>query len=107
MKKQTLKEEVSRMRDMMKKMTINEKWVWTDDDSDDDNYDDESDEYRDSAEYGDDHDPTMFANSGSALSVGDRTKPCPTCGEPDKLTIKDARMGYQCDDCADTAERGY
>jgi hypothetical protein len=35
-----------------------------------------------------------------------RNLPCPTCGEPDRLTPKDVRLGYQCDECADRAERG-
>ena len=35
-----------------------------------------------------------------------RNLPCPTCGEPDMLTGKDMRLGYQCDRCADRLERG-
>jgi hypothetical protein len=35
-----------------------------------------------------------------------RNLPCPTCGEPNKLTPADKAKGYQCDDCADRAE-GY
>lgn len=58
------------------------------------------------------HDPTMFANPGSALrSAGHhnpRNLPCPTCREPDRLTPEDRSLGYQCDECADRAEgRGY
>ena len=30
--------------------------------------------------------------------------PAPTCGEDDRLTPEDARIGYQCDECADRAE---
>ena len=33
-----------------------------------------------------------------------RNLPCPTCGEPDRLTPADVRRGYQCNDCADRAE---
>lgn len=35
-----------------------------------------------------------------------RNLPCPTCGAPDRLTPKDRAAGYQCDVCADAAERG-
>ena len=54
------------------------------------------------------HDPTMFANPGSALRAAGldnpRRFPCPTCKEPDCLTQEDRARGYQCDDCADRAE---
>ena len=33
-----------------------------------------------------------------------RNLPCPTCGEPNRLTPKDRDLGYQCDRCADAAE---
>lgn len=33
-----------------------------------------------------------------------RNLPCPTCGQPDKLTEADRRSGYQCDECADRDE---
>lgn len=36
-----------------------------------------------------------------------RCHPCPTCGEPDRLTPIDVARGYQCDGCADRAERGW
>lgn len=54
---------------------------------------------------GDDYD---FADPGghSSLRAGRRTHPCPTCGEPDRLSDADVRLGYQCDECADRAE-GY
>lgn len=35
-----------------------------------------------------------------------RNLPCPTCGEPNRLTPKDKALGYQCDACADRAEGG-
>lgn len=35
-----------------------------------------------------------------------RNLPCPTCKEPNRLTPKDRKLGYQCDRCADRAE-GY
>ena len=61
--------------------------------------------------YGDD-DRSMFADPGgrSALRAASkrnpRNLPCPTCGEPDRLTAHDRRLGYQCDECADGAEGG-
>jgi len=50
----------------------------------------------------------QFANPGgtSALRAGDRIHPCPTCGEANRLTQADVRLGYQCDECADRAEGG-
>ena len=33
-----------------------------------------------------------------------RIYPCPTCEKPDRLTLKDVRLHYQCDRCADAAE---
>ncbi len=35
-----------------------------------------------------------------------RNRPCPTCGQPNRLTPKDVSLGYQCDECADRAEGG-
>lgn len=43
----------------------------------------------------------------SALHPGKRCRPCPTCGRKNALTIRDVQAGYQCDRCADQAERGY
>ena len=42
----------------------------------------------------------------SALRAGKRIHPCPTCGEPNRLTAKDKALGYQCDRCADALESG-
>lgn len=61
----------------------------------------------DDDDYGDD-----FADPGgnSALRASSynnpREYPCPTCGAEDVLTLKDVNLGYQCDRCADNAERG-
>ena len=41
-----------------------------------------------------------------ATPANPRNLPCPTCGEPDRLTPLDVRAGYQCDRCADRLERG-
>jgi hypothetical protein len=49
----------------------------------------------------------MDPGGRSALRAGKRIYPCPTCGKKNSLTAKDVRLGYQCDECADLAERGY
>lgn len=60
----------------------------------------------------DDEIASIFARpgSGSALRAASRTNPrnlpCPTCEELNRLTPADVRAGYQCDECADAAERG-
>lgn len=36
-----------------------------------------------------------------------RNLPCPTCGEPNRLTPADVRRGYQCDACANRDEMGF
>ena len=36
-----------------------------------------------------------------------RSLPCPNCGEPNRLTPADRRLGYQCDACADALENGW
>ena len=36
-----------------------------------------------------------------------RIYPCPTCGQPNRLTAADVRRGYQCDECADRDEMGF
>lgn len=63
-------------------------------------------------DYDDYDDRIQFARpgSGSALRAATRDNPrnlpCPTCGEPDRLTPADVALSYQCDRCADRAERG-
>ena len=60
----------------------------------------------------DDDDRSMFADPGgkSALRASSRrnprNQPCPTCKQPNRLTPADRALGYQCDVCADSAERG-
>lgn len=53
-----------------------------------------------------DEDEIQFASPGSALRAGKRTHSCPTCKTPNSLTSEDVSLGYQCDSCADRAERG-
>lgn len=70
------------------------------------------DDYEDDFDYGDEDGPA-FADPGgrSALRAATRDNPrnlpCPTCGEPDRLTPADVAQGYQCDACADACERGW
>jgi hypothetical protein len=57
--------------------------------------------------------PMDFADPGgnSALRAETRDNPrnipCPTCGEPNRLTPKDRELGYQCNACADQLEQGW
>ena len=61
---------------------------------------------------GDNLDGCDFAEPGgvsalrAATASNPRNLPCPTCGEPDRLTRADKARGYQCDACADRAEGG-
>jgi hypothetical protein len=63
---------------------------------------------RDGSPYG-----IEFADPGgnSALRAASKSNPrnlpCPTCGEPNRLTPKDRALGYQCNTCADQCERGW
>lgn len=66
----------------------------------------EQDEY-----YGEDGDvPFADPGGGSALRAATkdnpRNLPCPNCGGKNLLTRADKARGYQCDACADRAERG-
>lgn len=53
-----------------------------------------------------------FADPGgrSALRAASKSNPrnlpCPNCKAPNRLTPADRAHGYQCDACADRAERG-
>lgn len=42
----------------------------------------------------------------AASKSNPRNLPCPTCGEPNRLTPKDRALGLQCDACADREEGG-
>jgi hypothetical protein len=59
-----------------------------------------------------DWDSPKFADPGgnSALRAASkrnpRNLPCPNCGKKNRLTPEDRSLGYQCDECADRAERG-
>ena len=51
-------------------------------------------------------DPGGVSALRAASPSNPRNLPCPNCGEPDRLTPADRARGYQCDACADRAERG-
>ncbi len=61
----------------------------------------------------DEDDRSMFADPGGRSALRAATKnnprnlPCPTCGQPNRLTRADRARGYQCDECADQLERGF
>lgn len=93
-------------------------------DEDEELYDDEEDDEEDyepdsgdfEEEYEDDEeliDGVGFADPGgnsalrAATPSNPRNLPCPSCGMEDRLTPKDVARGYQCDSCANQAERGY
>lgn len=54
----------------------------------------------------------QFAEPGGRSALRRATRdnprclPCPCCGRSDRLTPADVAQGYQCDSCADEAERG-
>ena len=68
------------------------------DDHDDDDFDRDFDDELDFA------DPGGRSALRSASAANPRELPCPTCGEPNRLTQRDVDQGYQCDACADCAE---
>lgn len=43
----------------------------------------------------------------AATADNPRVHPCLTCDRPNRLTAIDVSRGYQCDHCADRAERGW
>ena len=57
-------------------------------------------------DYDDFADPGGNSSLRRATPNNPRNLPCPTCKEPNRLTPKDAALGYQCDTCADRLERG-
>lgn len=51
-------------------------------------------------------DPGGRSSLRAATEDNPRDCPCPNCGDPDVLTRIDRLRGYQCNRCADRAERG-
>lgn len=79
---------------------------------DDEYYESESGDFEDEYEDEDLIDGVGFADPGGRSSLraetssNPRNLPCPTCGVENRLTPKDVARGYQCNSCADKAERG-
>jgi len=61
------------------------------------------DDYEDRIQFAD---PGGHSALRAASKSNPRNLPCPTCGKPNSLTPEDRALGYQCDSCADAAERG-
>ena len=67
---------------------------------------------RDYDDYDDYDDFIDFADPGgksalrAASKFNPRNLPCPNCRKKNRLTPADRDLGYQCDECADRAERG-
>ena len=51
-------------------------------------------------------DPGGNSSLRAATKSNPRNLPCPTCGCANRLTPADRALGYQCDTCANEAERG-
>lgn len=68
------------------------------------------DDLDDDRGFDEDDDGIHFADPGghsalrAASATNPRNLPCPTCRKPDRLTPADRAAGYQCDECADSAE---
>jgi len=65
------------------------------------------DDYDDYDDYLDFADPGGNSALRAAHPGNPRDLPCPTCRQKNVLTPEDVAHGYQCDSCADAAERGY
>ncbi len=70
---------------------------------DDDDYMDEEDYLIDGVGFAD---PGGESALRAETDDNPRNLPCPTCGWPNRLTPIDKARGYQCDSCANAAERG-
>ena len=69
-----------------------------------DGYDAEDDTYTGRDDFAD---PGGVSALRAASRNNPRNLPCPTCGRANMLTPADRRQGYQCDRCADRAEKGW
>jgi hypothetical protein len=52
-------------------------------------------------------DPNGHSALRAATTDNPRNQPCPTCGKQNVLTLIDVQRHYQCNTCADAAERGW
>jgi hypothetical protein len=53
------------------------------------------------------HDPGGRSSLYAATEDDPRIYPCPDCGEPNRLTLRDMRAHHCCNACADRNEAGY
>lgn len=101
-----LSEKQKTVDEAMAILSGHELYDWTVDPEGRDEYDpdpDPDDPYYDQKRFADPGgESALYAESPS----NPRIHPCPTCGRENALTSKDVRAGYQCDRCADAAERG-
>jgi hypothetical protein len=72
----------------------------------DDDYEPYGPDYEYDGEEDDFADPGGNSALRAASASNPRNLPCPNCEQPNRLTPKDVALGYQCDACADRAERG-
>lgn len=77
--------------------------MFEDEDDDFEDFDDD-DELIDGVGFAD---PSGHSALRRATADNPRDRPCPTCGEENRLTRIDEENGYQCDHCADMVELGY
>lgn len=70
-------------------------------------YDDDDFGYEDEDYLCDFADPGGGSALRAATADNPRNLPCPNCKAPNRLTPADRARGYQCDTCADRAERGW
>lgn len=75
--------------------------------TDNDGYWQDEDEDEDGISRNEFQDPGGRSALRAATKDNPRNLPCPTCGEPNRLTPKDKALGYQCDQCADRTEGIY
>jgi hypothetical protein len=66
-------------------------------------YNEDPEDFEDRAGFAD---PGGHSALRAATKDNPRNLPCPNCGEPNRLTQADRSRGYQCDTCANSAERG-
>lgn len=63
---------------------------------------------QDDMSFSDFADPRGISALRAETPSNPRNIPCPTCKVPNRLTPKDQRLGYHCDECANALEgAGY
>lgn len=75
--------------------------------NEDSNFDDWEMDYGSAGDGYDFADPGGRSSLRAASKGNPRIYSCPTCKTRNVLTRRDKELGYQCNSCADRAERGY